>query len=189
MLSIEQVQQDVHHVLEEWKKLQYIKPNDIFVIGCSTSEVAGDHIGTSGSEQIAQVLFQELKVFQQETGVHLVFQGCEHINRALIIDRELLQEKGLDEVSVTPVRKAGGSMASYAYKQFNNPAVVEEISADAGIDIGDTFIGMHLKKVAVPVRLKQKSIGHAHVTSARTRPKLIGGARAVYEIANAEQCN
>lgn len=189
MLSIEQVRQDVREGLEEWKSLGYAKQKDIFVVGCSTSEVAGEHIGTSGSEQIAEILYQELKAFQRDTGVSLAFQGCEHINRALVIEKDLLIEKGLEEVSVIPVRKAGGSMASYAYKHFDDPAVVETIQADAGIDIGDTFIGMHLKRVAVPIRLKQKSIGYAHVTSARTRPKLIGGARAVYEMADAEQCD
>ncbi|QHE53808.1 TIGR01440 family protein [Pontibacillus sp. HMF3514] len=189
MLSVEQVQQDVRNALEEWKSLEYLMHNDIFVVGCSTSEVAGEHIGTSGSEQIAQVLFEEMESFKQETGVHLAFQGCEHINRALVIEREVLNAKGLDEVAVVPVRKAGGSMASYAYKHFKDPVMVEEITADAGIDIGDTLIGMHLKRVAVPVRLKQKSIGYAHVTSARTRPKLIGGARAVYERADAEHCD
>ncbi|KGX87270.1 TIGR01440 family protein [Pontibacillus marinus] len=189
MLSIEQVQQDTRHAFEEWKELNYLKQGDIFVVGCSTSEVAGEHIGTSGNEQIARALFEEMEVFKQETGVHLAFQGCEHINRALVIERGVLNAKGLDEVAVVPVRKAGGSMASYAYKHFDDPVLVEEITADAGLDIGDTLIGMHLKRVAVPVRLKQKSIGYAHVTSARTRPKLIGGARAVYEVAESEHCD
>jgi len=189
MLSTEQVRQDIRSILDEWKQLQHLKSNDIFVVGCSTSEVAGEHIGTSGSEAIAQVLFEELIAFQQETGVFLAFQGCEHINRALVIERELLNKKGLEEVAVVPVRKAGGSMASYAYQHFDDPVMIEEIRAEVGIDIGDTLIGMHLKRVAVPVRLKQKSIGYAHVTSARTRPKLIGGERAVYEDVGAEHCD
>ena len=122
----------------------------------------------------------KLSAFQAKTGVGLAFQCCEHLNRALVLPREIAEERGYDEVSVVPVRKAGGSMATYAYQQIKDPVVVEHIQAEAGIDIGDTFIGMHLKHVAVPIRTSIKEIGYAHVTLAKTRPKLIGGERAVY---------
>lgn len=176
-----QVKQDMDALVSEWLASDYLKHGNRFVIGCSTSEVAGKSIGTSGSEEIAAVIFQALNRLKAEKGIHLVFQGCEHLNRALVIERELLEELALDEVSVVPVPTAGGSMASYAYKYFNDAVVVEEITAHAGIDIGNTMIGMHLKKVAVPLRMNQRTIGNAPVTTARTRPKLIGGARAQYK--------
>ena len=147
------------------------------VIGCSTSEVAGKHIGTDGSEEIAKVIYETLA----KKNVRLAFQCCEHLNRALVIERELAEEKNLEIVSAIPIRKAGGAMATYAYNEMKDPVLVEAIQADCGIDIGDTFIGMHLKRVAVPVRCETKQIGQAHVTLAITRPKLIGGVRATYE--------
>ncbi|SDI04343.1 TIGR01440 family protein [Alteribacillus persepolensis] len=153
----------------------------LFVIGCSSSEVVGKRIGTSGSKEAAEALFAEFMAFHQRTGVHLAFQGCEHINRALILERKTARMFALEEVRVVPHRKAGGAMSTHAYHHFQDPAVVEHIRADAGIDIGDTFIGMHLKHVAVPVRCEVTAIGNAHVTMAKTRPKLIGGPRAVYE--------
>jgi len=154
----------------------------ILVIGASTSEVAGKKIGTSGSEAIAGEIYEALLEKQKIFGFNLAFQGCEHINRALVVEREIAEKYFCEIVTVVPVRKAGGAMAAYAYSQMNNPVVVEFIKADAGIDIGDTFIGMHLKHVAVPVRAEIKQIGEAHLTMAKTRPKLIGGIRAQYEI-------
>ncbi|WP_062351535.1 TIGR01440 family protein [Bacillus kwashiorkori] len=153
----------------------------ILVIGCSTSEVAGKQIGTSGSEQIAAMIFEKLQQFATRYNVNLAFQCCEHLNRALVIERTVQEKHQWEEVTVVPVANAGGSMATMAYKKFTNPVVVEHIKADYGIDIGDTFIGMHLKHVAVPVRVSVKALGSAHVTLAKTRPKLIGGERAVYQ--------
>ncbi|MCD5324060.1 MULTISPECIES: TIGR01440 family protein [Pontibacillus] len=176
------VKEDIKQIVDEWIDSSYLKEGDLFVVGCSTSEVAGEHIGTSGSQKIAEDLYEELARLKDQCGVRLIFQCCEHLNRALVLERDVLREHRLEEVSVIPVRKAGGSMATHAYHQMKDPVVVEEITANAGIDIGDTFIGMHLKKVAVPVRFKQKTIGEAHVTNARSRPKLIGGNRAVYTI-------
>lgn len=165
----------------EWIKSGFLHKDNLFVIGCSTSEVAGEHIGTHGSEEIAAIIFESLQNLKKETGIQLVFQSCEHINRALVMERETLKRyPHLEEVTVIPHPKAGGSMASYAYKHMDNPVVVETIEAHAGIDIGDTMIGMHLKRVAVPLRFKQQKIGNAHLTAARTRPKLIGGERAHY---------
>ncbi|GGD00623.1 TIGR01440 family protein [Pontibacillus salipaludis] len=176
------VKEDIKHIVDEWIDSSYLKQGDLFVVGCSTSEVAGEHIGTSGSARIAEDIFEELMRLKEQCGIHIAFQCCEHLNRALVLERDVMREHRLEEVSVIPVRSAGGSMATHAYHHLNDPVVVEEIIANAGIDIGDTFIGMHIKKVAVPVRFKQKEIGEAHVTSVRSRPKLIGGNRAVYTI-------
>lgn len=154
----------------------------VLVIGCSTSEVSGQRIGTSGTIEVAEILFNEIKAFQDETGVQLAFQCCEHLNRALVVQRKTAKSLQLDEVTVVPVRTAGGALASFAYRHLDHAVIVEHIKADAGIDIGDTLIGMHLKHVAVPLRTSIKQVGQAHITAAKTRPKLIGGARAVYAI-------
>ncbi len=177
---LQQVKQDMEHMVSEWLTTDYIAKDTLFVIGCSTSEVSGEHIGTAGSEEIAAIIFDALQRLANERRVHLAFQCCEHLNRAIVMEASIQEKLGLDPVSVIPHPKAGGSMASYAYKQLDKAVVVEEVVAHAGIDIGDTMIGMHLKKVAVPLRFMQKEIGNAHVTGARTRPKLIGGERATY---------
>lgn len=155
---------------------------ELFVIGASTSEVLGEKIGSAGTEEVAAAIYKAIEEAQAQSGCHLAFQCCEHLNRALVVERETMERFGLEEVTVIPVPQAGGSMASYAYSRFKEPKMVEHVRADAGIDIGDTFIGMHLKAVAVPVRVAHNRIGSAHVTLARTRPKLIGGARAVYTL-------
>lgn len=152
----------------------------IFVVGVSTSEVMGAKIGSSGTVQAAAAIYRALDEARRKHSFHLAFQCCEHLNRALVLEQNTVQQFGLEEVAVIPVPGAGGAMASYAYKQMQAPKIVEHIRADAGMDIGDTFIGMHVKHVAVPIRASLKQIGEAHVTMAKTRPKLIGGARAVY---------
>ncbi|MFD1362023.1 TIGR01440 family protein [Lentibacillus salinarum] len=177
----QQVGEDMKAIIHEWLASGHLRAGDVFVVGCSTSEVVGERIGTSGSEEIAAVLFEALASLQAEAGVAVAFQCCEHLNRALVVDKATQNKHNLEEVSAIPVPEAGGSMASYAYKQMENPAVVETIRADSGIDIGDTMIGMHLQPVAVPLRFEQRMIGNARVTAARTRPKLIGGKRAVYD--------
>lgn len=177
----QQLRQDLQALVTEWVALDYLHKDDLFVIGCSTSEVAGKSIGTSGSKEIAAVIFNALQTLQQQTGIHLVFQCCEHLNRALVMERKALEMYQLEEVSVIPQPEAGGSMASYAYQHLNDAVVAESVQAHAGIDIGETMIGMHLRHVAVPLRFKQPTIGQARLTGARTRPKLIGGARAVYK--------
>lgn len=176
----EKVEKDLEAFVNAWISSEHLTAGDLFVIGCSTSEVAGKHIGTSGSEEIAAILFQGLKKLQQEKQIDLAFQCCEHLNRAIVIDKATAKTRGYDEVTVIPVPKAGGSMASYAYKHLDHPVVIENIQADAGIDIGETMIGMQLKPVAVPLRFEQRYIGEARVNGARTRPKLIGGERAHY---------
>ncbi|MBO8156624.1 MAG: TIGR01440 family protein [Bacillaceae bacterium] len=179
-INASEVRRHIREILEEWVSLNQLKKGMLVVIGCSTSEIAGQRIGTSGSNDLAAVLFSELEWLRDQTGVSLAFQGCEHINRALVVERETMERKNLNQVTVVPIPGAGGSMAAYAYQHMQDPVMVEHIQADAGLDIGDTFIGMHLKPVVVPLRFKRKNIGHAHVTAAFTRPKLIGGERAVY---------
>lgn len=154
----------------------------LLVIGVSTSEVLGHRIGSAGTVETAEQIYAGVEAVRKEIGFVPVFQCCEHLNRALVIERTAAERYGLELVNAIPVPRAGGSMAAYAYGQLEEPCLAEEIHAHAGIDIGDTFIGMHLKRVAVPVRPSITSIGEAHVTMAITRPKLIGGARAVYEL-------
>ncbi|WP_281274508.1 TIGR01440 family protein [Aquisalibacillus elongatus] len=170
----------MHVIMNQWKEQQIVAPKGLMVIGCSTSEIAGEHIGTSGSTEIAEAIFTALEAFRNETGIELAFQCCEHLNRALVVERHVMQERGLEEVSAIPHAKAGGSMATFAFEQMDDPVLVDSIQADFGMDLGDTLIGMHLKHVAVPLRLSQTSVGDAHATFAYTRPKLIGGERAIY---------
>ncbi|MFD2638553.1 TIGR01440 family protein [Piscibacillus salipiscarius] len=180
-MNIEKIRNEIHVIMNQWKDQNIVRSNGIFMLGCSTSEIAGERIGTSGSTEIAGAIFNELKAFQVETGVELAFQCCEHLNRAVVVERQTMERLNLDEVIAVPHPKAGGSMASHAYKQLNDPVLVEFIKADYGMDLGDTLIGMHLKHVAVPMRLSQTSVGQAHATFAYTRPKLIGGERAMYQ--------
>lgn len=184
------IKEQLQTVLNDLQTAASLTAEDILVIGCSTSEIIGKRIGTSGTEEVAGTIFDVLAAFREKTGVQLAFQCCEHLNRALVVEKETAQQHWLEQVSVIPVGQAGGAMAAYAYRHLKSPQMVEYIEADAGIDIGDTFIGMHLKHVAVPVRSKITEIGQAHVTMARTRPKLIGGERAVYsEIKVNKTCN
>lgn len=170
----------LEELLAEMAEQAQLERGGIFVVGCSTSEIAGKKIGTSGAFEIGGALYDPLKKFAEKHGLHLAFQGCEHINRALTIERRTAKEFNLDLVTVTPMPHAGGSMSAYAYENMDDAVVVEEIQAHAGIDIGQTLIGMHLKRVAVPIRTSIEKIGDAIVTIAITRPKLIGGERAVY---------
>nr|WP_245208217.1 TIGR01440 family protein [Sediminibacillus dalangtanensis] len=179
-MMVDQLKQEIRAIVDEWLASGYLRKGQLFVVGCSTSEVAGKRIGTSGSEEVAAVIFAELQRLQREAGVQLAFQCCEHLNRSLVVEQDTLIQRGYQQVTAVPVPKAGGSMAAYAYKQMSQPVLAETISADAGLDIGETMIGMHLRKVAVPLRFKQRAVGNARVTMARTRPKLIGGERAVY---------
>lgn len=164
-------------ILEEAK----LEKGQLFVVGCSTSEVGGASIGTFSSPDLAEVVFGGIYQATQEAEVYLAAQCCEHLNRALILEKEAAEKFGYEIVNVIPQPKAGGSFATAAYKAFERPAAVEHIKADAGMDIGDTLIGMHLKDVAVPVRIRTKEIGDAHLVCARTRPKYIGGCRAMYD--------
>jgi uncharacterized protein (TIGR01440 family) len=156
-----------------------LQSGDILVVGCSSSEVGGEKIGTHSSVEVGKAVFDGIYAAAKEKGVLVAAQCCEHLNRAIIIEADGV--KGQDIVNVVPQPKAGGAFATAAYQAFSHPVAVEDIKADAGMDIGNTLIGMHLKKVAVPVRLTVKQIGNAPLVCARTRPKCIGGERAVYD--------
>ncbi|MBD7943343.1 TIGR01440 family protein [Psychrobacillus sp. Sa2BUA9] len=173
-------QQQMEQLLLEVEQQITFSKDDLFVVGCSTSEVIGEKIGTAGGLEVAEVLYEPIKAFAERNKIHLAFQGCEHINRALTMERKTQQLYRLPEVSVIPVVRAGGSMSAYAYTQLEEPVVVESVQAKAGIDIGQTMIGMQLQPVAVPLRVSIKKVGEAIITIATTRPKLIGGARAFY---------
>ena len=164
-------------LLELIEKAKLTK-GDIVVIGCSTSEIIGSKIGTQSSPEVASALFEGLYQVARKKGINLAFQCCEHLNRAIVVEKGVVPFA--EEVNVIPQPKAGGSMATEAYNHFKNPLVIEEIKANAGLDIGFTLIGMHLKSVAVPLRLENNKIGEALIIAARTRPKFIGGVRATY---------
>lgn len=157
-----------------------LEPGQILVVGCSSSEITGRRIGSGGSVEVARAVLTPLLEVTRGAGIRLAIQCCEHLNRALVVERETMKSCGLEQVTVVPVPQAGGATASLAMEMFSDAVVVEEIRADAGLDIGSTLIGMHLRRVAVPVRLSLDKIGEARLTAARTRPKLIGGERAVY---------
>lgn len=173
--------EEAYRAAKEILDVAQLVPHQIFVVGCSTSEVSGAGIGTFSSPEMAEVVFGGIYQATQEAGVYLAAQCCEHLNRALIVEKELAAMYGLETVNVVPQPKAGGSFATAAYKAFEQPVAVEHIKAHAGMDIGDTLIGMHLRDVAVPVRIRTDRIGDAHVVCARTRAKFIGGNRAVYD--------
>ena len=163
---------------ELWEKAKLSEGN-LVVVGCSTSEVIGSKIGTNSSLETAAEIFAGLNDYAKEKGLFLAVQCCEHLNRAIIVERSAVPFA--EPVNVIPQPKAGGSLATQAYRGFSDPVAVEETKGDAGLDIGLTLIGMHLKKVAVPVRLENNRIGEAMVVAARTRPKFVGGVRAVYD--------
>ena len=158
-----------------------LKEGNMVVVGCSSSEVCGEKIGTGSTPEAAKVIFEEINAVLGGKGIFLAAQCCEHLNRALVVERAAAEKFGLEQVNAVPQVKAGGSFATAAYKGLKDPVLVEFIKADAGLDIGDTLIGMHLKHVAVPLRLSVKKIGEANLTAARVRPKFVGGARAVYD--------
>ena len=158
-----------------------LQTGDILVIGCSSSEVLGEKIGTASSMDAAGAILDGILPILKQKGVFLAAQCCEHLNRAIILEAAAAQARGLEVVNVLPQPKAGGSFATTAWQRMECPVAVEEICADAGLDIGGTLIGMHLKRVAVPVRLSVGQIGEARLLSARTRPKFIGGVRAHYD--------
>lgn len=172
------IYQQTQAVTEELIEKATLKAGQILVVGCSTSEVLGSKIGTNSNPDTAKDIFQALHDTAKKYGIYLAIQCCEHLNRAIITERSAVPFGEI--VNVVPQPKAGGSLATQAYAGLEDPVAVEEIKADAGIDIGFTLIGMHLKKVAVPVRLEHNRIGKAVIVAARTRPKFIGGERAIY---------
>ena len=181
MIMYEDITKQAQTVVWELLEQAKLKPGSLFVIGCSSSEMVGKQIGKGSSMDAAKAAFQGIYPILQEHGIHLAVQCCEHLNRALIMERSAAEEKGYEIVNVMPQPHAGGSFAVTAWNAFEDPVAVEAIQADAGIDIGGTLIGMHLRRVAVPVRTSLDHIGEAIVLCARTRPKYIGGPRAVYQ--------
>ena len=172
-----QAKQAVAELLQTAK----LQAGDLFVVGCSSSEIVGEHIGKGSSMEAAEAAFDGIYPLLKERGIWLVSQCCEHLNRALILEREAALQYGYEPVNVEPWAHAGGSFATVTFARLDEPVAVEHVRAAAGMDIGDTFIGMHLRDVAVPVRLSLNAIGQAHLTCARTRPKFIGGDRARYQ--------
>lgn len=173
------IYQQTQAAIEELGRKADLKPGSMIVVGCSTSEVLGAKIGTNSNPDTAKEIFDALHDYVNKNSFYLAVQCCEHLNRAIIVERAAIPNA--EPVNVVPQPKAGGSLATQAYAGFSDPVAIEEIKADAGIDIGLTLIGMHLKKVAVPVRLENNRIGEALIVAARTRPKFIGGARAIYD--------
>ena len=176
----EEITRQAKTVVAELLQQAKLRPGSLFVVGCSSSEMVGKRIGKGSSMDAAQAAFRGIYPILQEQKIHLAVQCCEHLNRALIMERAAAEAKGYEIVNVMPQPHAGGSMAVTAWNAFEDPVAVEMIQADASMDIGGTLIGMHLRRVAVPVRTSLNHIGEAIVLCARTRPKYIGGPRAVY---------
>ena len=178
---METIKRQAAAAIEELLQISNVQRGQILVIGCSSSEIVGETIGHGSSFETAQAVFDVIYPILKERGIYLAAQCCEHLNRALIIERECGEKYGLEEVAVVPQPKAGGSFATAAWHGFSSPIAVEHVRAHAGLDIGGTLIGMHLRDVAVPVRLSVANVGNAVLLAARTRPKFIGGIRARYE--------
>ena len=180
-LNLHDIEVQARTAVTELLDAAKLQEGDLFVVGCSSSEVTGGRIGHASSLETAQAVFRGIYPALQERGIYLAAQCCEHLNRALIIEQDCAAKFGYEPVCVVPQPKAGGSFATTAWNTFHSPVAVEQIRAHAGMDIGGTLIGMHLRPVAVPVRLSLDHIGRAILLCARTRPKFVGGSRAVYD--------
>ena len=180
-VDLDVIAAEATEIIEELIETANMKPGQIMVIGCSSSEIAAHTIGRYSSKEVGETVFNALNNVAKKHQIYLAAQCCEHLNRAIIIEEEAAEKYGLEMVNVKPQLKAGGSFSVAAWNNFAAPCAVEKIQAHAGIDIGDSLIGMHLRSVAVPVRTKKNSIGSAHVVCARTRLKFIGGERAIYQ--------
>lgn len=179
-MTFDDIRKQANDAVRELLDAARLEEGDIFIVGCSTSEIMGEHIGKGSSLDAAKAVYDGIYPALRERGVYLAAQCCEHLNRAVIVEREALLP-GTEICNVVPRLHAGGAFAMTVYENAEHPVAVEEIRAAAGMDIGDTLIGMHLKRVAVPVRISVKRIGEANLVCARTRPKFIGGARAEYD--------
>lgn len=179
--ACDRIRQEAYDAAGELIRTAQLRPGELLAVGCSTSEVGGERIGSFSSPELAESVFDGIYSAAREAGVFVAAQCCEHLNRALILEEEAAEKYGYEPVNVVPQPKAGGSFATAAWKHFAAPCAVEHIRAHAGMDIGDTLIGMHLKEVAVPVRLSVRQIGDARLVCARTRRKFVGGVRAVYD--------
>ncbi|GMA50919.1 UPF0340 protein [Alicyclobacillus contaminans] len=185
--DLARIQVELRECLEDLRQAAGLGSGSLLVVGASSSEVMGQRIGTATSEAVGAAIVASVFEFAEQCGCSVAVQCCEHLNRALVVERETAVRYGLEEVYAIPVPGAGGAVAAHAYFSMRQPCLVSAVRADAGIDIGDTLIGMHLKPVAVPVRGRRNTVGAAHVTMARTRPPRIGGERAVYDVAEARR--
>ena len=175
-----EIRMQAEQAIKELLAVAKLRSGDLLVIGCSSSEIVGERIGKGSSMEAAEAVWEGIVPILSEQGIRLAAQCCEHLNRALIVERETAEKYGYEPVNVRPWAHAGGSFATAVWEHMEDPVAVEHIRAHAGMDIGDTLIGMHLRDVAVPVRLEVKKIGQANLVCARTRPKYIGGERARY---------
>ena len=175
-----EIREQARRALDELLETARLERGDIFIVGCSTSEILGARIGKGSSPEAAKAVYDGLYPALRERGVYLAAQCCEHLNRAVIVERDALLP-GAEICNVVPQLHAGGAFAMTVYENAARPVAVESIRAAAGMDVGDTLIGMHLRPVAVPVRISVRRIGEANLVCARTRPKFIGGARAQYD--------
>ena len=180
-MDINQIKEQAREAVTELIEVAGLGKGEILVVGCSSSEIVGEIIGHGSSLEAAEAVFEAIHPILKARGIYLAAQCCEHLNRALIIEAACAEKYGYEPVCVVPQPKAGGSFATTAWRRFDSPVAVESIRAHAGMDIGGTLIGMHLRAVAVPVRIKPSAIGNALLLAARTRPKFIGGIRAKYE--------
>ncbi len=180
MIELSELTAQARKATEELLEAAHLETGDIFVVGCSSSEIRGGRIGHDSSMEVAAAVLAGVLPPLQEQGVYLAAQCCEHLNRSIVIEREVAKQYGCQIVAAIPQPHAGGSWATNCWRTFKDPVLVEEVKAAAGMDIGGTLIGMHLRRVAVPVRLSMDHIGEAILLCARTRPPFIGGSRAVY---------
>jgi len=180
-MDTNKIKEQLTTIVEDVLAAAKLHKNDLFVLGCSTSEIVGGHIGKDSDPDVGEVVIETLLSELKPLGINLAVQGCEHINRSLVVERQVAIDKNFEIVSVVPALHAGGAASIAAFKQFTDPVEVEHVVAQAGIDIGDTSIGMHVKFVQVPVRPSLSELGSAHVTALRSRPKYVGGPLANYE--------
>ena len=180
-MLLNQIENEARAAVGELVAVSALSAGQILVVGCSSSEVTGQRIGHASVPAVAEAIVKGISSALEGKEIFLAAQCCEHLNRALIVERACAERYGLEPVCVRPMPKAGGSFATAVYDRMTSPVAVEQIAAHAGLDIGGTLIGMHLRAVAVPVRLSLSRIGEAPILCARTRPKYVGGPRAVYE--------
>ncbi|MBR5422312.1 MAG: TIGR01440 family protein [Lachnospiraceae bacterium] len=181
--SVMTIEEQATALVKEVSSLAKLKAGELLVVGCSTSAVLGERIGTHSSPELAEELWKGIYAAVKELDLHIAVQCCEHLNRALVVERETMERYGLEQVNAVPQPKAGGSLATMAYRELKDAVLVADIHAQAlaGIDIGGVLIGMHVKPVVVPLKLNADTLGEARVIAARYRPRFVGGARAVYD--------
>lgn len=177
----EDIKSNLFTALNELYEAAHPETGSVLVVGCSTSEVIGQKIGTGGSDEVAKVLFETINGFCREKGLYLAAQCCEHLNRSLVVEKECAKTYGFSRVNAVPQLHAGGAFATAAYRGMKEPWLVEKVIADLGLDIGNTLIGMHIRPVCVPVRVSVKTIGEAPLVLARSRCRYVGGERAAYD--------